>query len=236
MDRTLVLVCTYNELSNLPQLVTAIRNICTDDLLVIDDGSPDGTGAWAQEQTAKLPGLTVIQRSGKLGLGSAILHGLRYAIEQKYDWLLNLDADFSHDPADIPKLKKARREDVSLVIGSRYVPGGGLANCSWKRHLVSRCANLYARLLLQWPIADCSSAYRCYAIPSVSKLPLDQIQCQGYGFLEEILWWQLHMGQRVVEVPITYTEREQGESKISIREATGTLHALHRLFMLGWTR
>ncbi len=176
--------------------------------------------------------LTVIQRSGKLGLGSAILHGLRYAIEHKYDWLLNLDADFQPRSSDIPKLKKARREEVSLVIGSRYVPGGSLANCSWKRHLVSRCANLYARLLLHWH-SDCSSAYRCYAIPSVSKLPLDQFRCQGYGFLEEILWWQLHLGQKVVEVPITYTEREQGESKISIREAIGTLQALHRLFMLG---
>lgn len=228
--KTLILICTYNERSNLPPLIDAIRKESPSPILVIDDGSPDGTGDWAKEASATIPNLQVVVRSGKLGLGTAILHGLKYAIEHQYEWLLNLDADFSHDPRDIPKLLGARGEDTQLIIGSRYVEGGGLRNCSWKRILVSRTANFYARLLLRWRISDCSSAFRCYRIATLKEVPLEQIQCQGYGFLEEVLWWILQTKGKTIEVPILYTEREMGESKISMKEAFGTLATLHRLF------
>jgi len=224
----------------------------------MDDASPDGTAVAVQQAIETgLYGdqLRLKIRSGKLGLGSAIREGLHFAIEQGYELVVNLDADFSHDPAAIPELLEAmntRQVDnvdgqVGLVIGSRYVHKGGLVNCSWKRKLVSKAANAYARMLLGWSIQDCSSAYRCYRVASLRRLPWNEIQCNGYGFLEEILWHLLNLSHskngdsemptlRVVEVPIIYTERELGSSKISLAEATGTLAVLHKLRRLGRKR
>ncbi|MFO0921837.1 MAG: polyprenol monophosphomannose synthase [Pirellulales bacterium] len=234
IGRTLILVCTYNEIANLPTLIDCIRRLCQDDILVIDDASPDGTAEWVRQRGAVDPSVKLMERQGKLGLGTAILAGMKYAIDHGYDWVLNLDADMSHDPASIVSLKAKAGNDVDLVIGSRYVSGGGLRNCSWKRHLVSRCANLYAKILVWWNIADCSSAFRCYRTHALKQLPLDAMRCEGYGFLEEVLWWLLRHGFRVVEVPIVYTEREQGESKISMREAIGTMKTLHHLSWMGF--
>lgn len=230
-NRVLVLVCTYNERANLPRLVDEILAAAPDlQLLVIDDGSPDGTGAWAIDETTRRPALHVIQRGAKLGLGSAIKVGLEFALEHNFDFVVNLDADFSHDPARIPDLLNASIEsNAALVIGSRYVAGGGLKNCSWRRHFVSQVANRYARLILGWKIYDCSSAYRCYRVDDLRRLDLSKIKCSGYGFLEEILWAILNRRGLVVERPVIYTERENGESKISLKEATGTLYVLHRL-------
>lgn len=239
----LVLVCTYNERENLPRLLEAIRAAAPDaQVLVVDDGSPDGTGRWAQEAAEQRDWLRVIDRCGKLGLGSAIALGLREAMAQGYAWVINLDADFSHDPGDLPRLWRAALattrdgDAVDVVIGSRYVEGGGLAQCSWKRVLVSRAANGYARFWLGWPIRDASSAYRAYRTAALSTLDWDQITCQGYGFLEEILWQLRERGARFVEVPIVYTERERGESKISFNEAWGTLQVIHRLAYRRWLR
>lgn len=224
-------MCTYNELANLPRLVEEISAaVPLAKLLVIDDGSPDGTGDWAAEEALRRPQLHLLQRGSKLGLGTAIKAGLAYAAEQDYDYAINLDADFSHDPAKIPDLLNAAIDSqAALVIGSRYVEGGGLKNCSWRRHLVSRAANVYARALVGWKIRDCSSAYRCYRVDALQKIALTKIQCTGYGFLEEILWAILQSGGSVIERPIVYTEREHGESKISLKEATGTLRVLHCL-------
>jgi len=236
----------------------------------MDDASPDGTAVVVQKAIETgLYGdqLRLKIRAGKLGLGSAIRDGLHFAIEQGYELVVNLDADFSHDPAAIPKLLAAMNTpqvdaveesivdgqvvsghindaQVGLVIGSRYVHKGGLVNCSWKRKLVSKAANAYARMLLGWSIKDCSSAYRCYRVASLRRLPWHEIQCNGYGFLEEILWHLLNLSNskdgdsglsklKVIEVPIIYTERELGSSKISLAEATGTLEVLHKLRRLG---
>lgn len=235
--KLLVLVCTYNELDNLPKLVESIReSVPNADVLVVDDGSPDNTGGWvrsqiereSQKQNSKL---LLIDRGLKLGLGGAIKAGLQYGMENGYEFVLNLDADFSHDPDVIPQVVEPalKYSDINLVIGSRYVEGGGLQNCSMKRIFVSRCANLYARWKLGWPFKDCSSAYRCYRTSALKRLNMESLQCTGYGFLEEILWHLWKLGERIVEVPITYTEREQGKSKISMQEATGTIEVLKRL-------
>ena len=248
----LVLVCTYNERVNIDQLIHSIHQaVPTADILVMDDASPDGTADAVQKaiESEKYGDQLKLQvRAGKLGLGSAIRDGLHFAMRHGYELAVNLDADFSHDPAAIPDLLAAMNalpenadvDRVRLVIGSRYVDNGGLVNCSWKRKLVSKAANAYARWLLDWKIKDCSSAYRCYRVDSLRFLPWDEIQCNGYGFLEEILWHILHWNdksesnrqasnQRVVEVPIIYTERALGSSKISMAEATGTLEVLHKL-------
>ncbi len=217
----------------------------------MDDASPDGTAEAVQgaiETNEYGDQLKLHVRAGKLGLGSAIRDGLHFAMKHGYELVVNLDADFSHDPAAIPQLLAAMNalpenadvDRVRLVIGSRYVQHGGLVNCSWKRKLVSKAANAYARWLLNWKIKDCSSAYRCYRVASLRPLPWDKIECTGYGFLEEILWHILHWNDkreskhqaanpRVVEIPIIYTERALGSSKISLAEATGTLEVLHKL-------
>jgi len=222
----LVLICTYNERENLPKLVEAIRQVARDvDILIVDDNSPDRTADWVREQQAIDPAIELIERSGKLGLGTAILAGMQYAIEHRYTWLLNLDGDLSHDPKSIPDLL-AKRESFDLVIGSRYVPGGGLQGCSWRRIAVSRCANHLARWMVGWPIQDCSSAYRLYRVEMLRKLNLSALKETGYGFLEEVLAHLLKAGARVSEVPIVYQERRLGQSKISLKEAHSGLSAL----------
>jgi dolichol-phosphate mannosyltransferase len=235
-SRVLVLACTYNELGSLPNLVQSIRTtLPSADILVVDDGSPDGTGDWVQSQISQSRDqLHLIQRGGKRGLGTAIKAGLAFAIEHQYEFVVNLDADFSHDPLVIPSLIEASIEASSdLTIGSRYVSGGGLKNCSWRRHFVSRAANVCARSLVGWKIRDCSSAYRCYRVAFLAQLNLNEITCVGYGFLEEILWAILKNSGRVIERPIVYTEREHGESKISAREAIGALKILVHLARRG---
>ncbi len=228
----LVLVCTYNERQNLDALFSSIDAAVPNvNILVVDDNSPDGTAQWVQDAAARRTNTHLIQRPGKLGLGTAIRDGMQFAIGNGYEWVLNLDADMSHDPQAIPKLL-AKSRDHDLVIGSRYVEGGGLAGCSWKRKLVSRTANAYARWVVGWNVRDCSSAYRLYRVQSLTKLDWSAIQGKGYGFLEEILWHLIKQGARWTEVGIIYTERQKGSSKISIREAMSTLSSLHRVARL----
>lgn len=247
----LVLICTYNERENLPLLLPKIAEAVPGaDVLIVDDGSPDGTSQWVRQQqqnfqlidpqrndlttegdskpeNSRLGKLVLIEREGKLGLGSAIQTGMGYAIDHHYEWLLNLDGDMSHDPAVIPGMIQ-RRDEVDLVIGSRYVTGGGLAGCSWRRVLVSRAANTLARWIVGWSIGDCSSAYRLYRVSTLKQIDLSQLQERGYGFLEEVLAHVLRVGGRVLEVPIVYHERRLGKSKISIQEAKSAFAALIR--------
>lgn len=222
----LVLICTYNERENLPKLVESIRQVLPDsDILVVDDHSPDRTADWVREQQSSDTRIKLIERSGKLGLGTAIKTGMQYAIEHGYEWLINLDGDLSHDPKVIPELL-AQKNLHDLVIGSRYVAGGGLEGCSWRRIAVSRCANQLARWMVGWSIQDCSSAYRLYRVELLQGLDLGAIKETGYGFLEEILAHLLKAGARVTEVPIVYRERRLGASKISLKEAGSGLSAL----------
>jgi len=221
-NRLLVTLCTYNESENLPKLVPEMHQVAPDaDILIIDDASPDGTGELADQMAAADERIKVLHRQGKLGLGTANVASYRYAIEHDYDLLLNMDADFSHHPRHIPAIREClHRADVG--IGSRYVPGGEIVGWNLKRHLMSRCINLYARLLLGLPSRDSSGSFRCYRVSELAKLDFDQVRSRGYSFQEEILYMCRRIGCRFEETPITFEERRSGHSKMSsdiVREA-----------------
>ena len=231
-DSLLILVCTYNERDNLPTLFEQIQaHVPNAKILVVDDNSPDGTSDWVAEQIKLNPSIALIRRSGKLGLGSAILAGMEFAIQNGFEWLLNLDADLSHSPSAIPALL-ARREESDIVIGSRYVEGGGMSGCSWRRVFVSKCANAYARRTIGWSVRDCSSAFRLYRVSTLKSLRREELRNPGYGFLEEVLWHLIAQGARLNEVGIVYTERREGKSKISIKEALSAINAIHSVAKL----
>ena len=190
MPRTLVTVATYNEIENLPELSGQIfAHLPETDLLVIDDGSPDGTGEWAAAQAAENPRFLLLERGAKKGLGTAVLEAFRSAIEGGYDYLINLDADFSHPPALLPLLlDTAVREKIDVVIGSRYVKGGKIIGWPLTRKVMSRGINTWARLFLRLPTKDNSGSMRCYRVDALRKLDLAQIRSQGYSFFEEVLF------------------------------------------------
>jgi len=228
----LILVCTYNERENLPKLFEQINLFVSDArILVVDDNSPDGTSDWVQQQSVGNPSISLIRRRGKLGLGTAIREGMEFAIENGFEWILNLDADLSHSPSAIPALL-ARSEESDVVIGSRYVDGGGMEGCSWRRVFVSKCANAYARWMIGWSVRDCSSAFRLYRVSCLKAIQLRALRATGYGFLEEILWHLIDHGARINEVGIVYTERKEGKSKISIKEALSTISSIHQVSRL----
>lgn len=224
----LVLVCTYNERENLPLLVEQIQSVVpTAHILVVDDNSPDQTGPWVEQQSRIDPRIHLIARPGKQGLGTAIREGMNFGLQHGYQWLINLDGDLSHDPRAIQSMLR-ERESCDIAIGSRYVPGGGMIGCSWRRIGVSRCANILARWIVGWHIRDCSSAYRMYRLDSLRTIQLAELKETGYGYLEEILAHLIRSGAKIIELPIIYTERRQGKSKISVREAKSTFSALLR--------
>ena len=199
-------------------------------MLVVDDNSPDGTGQWSLEKRDAMTGLHVMIRPGKLGLGSAAMAGFRFAMENRFDLIATLDADFSHDPAQLSSLVAALDDpQVDVAIGSRYVPGGEIVGWPWHRRLMSRWLNRTARFALAVPVKDCSGAFRCYRASALAKLDFDQIRSSGYAYLEEILWWLKQTGAKMVEIPITFRDRELGETKISSREAVGALLTICRI-------
>jgi len=232
--RLLVTVATYNELENLPDLVAAIfAEVPHADILVIDDNSPDGTGRWCDEQAAQDHRVHCLHRSGKLGLGTATIAGMQYAIEHGYDYLLNLDADFSHHPRYIPALLSAMNS-CDVAIGSRYVSGGGVKDWPLRRRFMSWGVNTYARLLLGLNPRDCSGAYRCFRVSLLERLDFASIISRGYSFQEEILWRLKRVGARFREVPILFADRERGVSKINGREAASALRIIFRLGLKNW--
>ncbi len=218
--RLLVSLATYNEAGNLADLVAEIRRFAPQaDILVIDDNSPDGTGQIAENLKQTLPGIAVIHRPGKQGLGTAVLTAMRYAIEQGYDYYLNLDADFSHPPRFIPALV-AGMADHDVMIGSRYIPGGGVeGEFNLKRKFMSSGINWYARLLLGLHTKDNSGSYRCYRVAKLAEIDLDRVRSRGYSFMEEILFWCRQVGCRFGETPIIFENRRSGASKINKGEA-----------------
>jgi dolichol-phosphate mannosyltransferase len=224
-------MATFNEAGNLAPLVEEVRRYAPDaSILVIDDNSPDGTGRLAEELKASLPEIHVIHRAGKLGLGTAIVAAMRFAIEQKFDYLLNLDADFSHPPRFIPALR-AGMADHDVMIGSRYIDGGGVeGEFNFKRKFMSSGINTYARLLLGLKTRDNSGSFRCYRVSKLAEVDLDQIRSRGYSFQEEILFLCRQVGCRMGEAPIIFENRRAGVSKINSREA---VEALLVIFQLG---
>jgi len=238
-EKTLVTIATYNEMENLPRLVEEIfQNIPEVDLLVIDDNSPDGTGDWADRRAAEDPRVRCLHREGKLGLGTAIMSGMRYAIEHGYGHVLNMDADFSHHPRYLPDLLAGMEPEdgptVDVMIGSRYVPGGGVQGWPLWRHVMSRGVNLYARWLLGLKPRDVSGAYRCYRTELLKRLDFERVRSRGYSFQEEILWHLKRLGARFGETPIVFADRERGNSKIDSTEAAAALWILFRLGVRNW--
>jgi dolichol-phosphate mannosyltransferase len=235
--RTLVSVATYNEKDNLAALVSGIHHeLPTADVLVVDDHSPDGTGQLADELAAQDARIHVIHRAGKLGLGTATIAAMRYAIEHGYDYHLNMDADFSHHPRHLTALV-AGMDRADVMIGSRYVKGGGVVNWSWKRRLMSQAVNLFARVTLRIPAHDTSGAYRCYRVAKLKHIRLDRIWSRGYSFQEEMLYLCRRAGCRLGETPITFEDRRAGSSKVNTREAVrsiGILVLLGVYALCGW--
>ena len=232
---TLVTVATYNEIENLPKLVDAIFEVAPEvDVLVIDDNSPDGTGRWCDERAGADPRVRCLHREGKLGLGTATMAGMRHGIEQGYRYVLNMDADFSHRPRYLPDLLAGMDPEggpaVDVMIGSRYVPGGGVEGWPWRRRFMSSGVNLYARWLLGLKAKDCSGAFRCYRTEVLARLDFDRIRSRGYSFQEEILWHLKRVGARFGETPILFVDRTAGSSKINTKEA---IAALWIIFTLG---
>jgi dolichol-phosphate mannosyltransferase len=221
--RILVSLATYNEHDNLAPLVHEVHSVLPDaDILVIDDNSPDGTGRVADELAAVDPRIHVLHRPGKLGLGTATLAAVRFADESKYDLLINMDADFSHSPRYLPALLAGmNRHDV--MIGSRYVPGGGALNWPLTRRVISRCVNTVVRLTLRIPAQDSSGAFRCYRVAKLREADLECFLSRGYSFQQELLYRCRKARCRIAETPIIFENRRAGASKVNSHEAARSI-------------
>jgi dolichol-phosphate mannosyltransferase len=229
------LVClpTYDEAENLRPIVEAILAATPDvDVLVVDDNSPDGTGRLADEIAAREPRVQVLHRAGKEGLGKAYLAGFAWALGRGYSLVLEMDADFSHDPRYLPALlEKARQAD--LVLGSRNVPGGGTVNWSLARRLLSRGGSLYARLILGLPVRDLTGGFKCFHREVLEAIDLPTVECSGYAFQIELTFRAFRKGFRIAEVPIVFVDRRVGQSKMSQRIV---LEAVRKVWSIRFSR
>jgi dolichol-phosphate mannosyltransferase len=213
--RSLVILPTFNERGNLPQIVPAVLAQSSElDVLVVDDNSPDGTGQVADALAAADPRVSVLHRKAKQGLGTAYVTGFQWALRRGYTRVFEMDADFSHDPEDVPRLLAAA-EDADLVIGSRWVPGGGTRNWSLLRRCISRGGSLYAGLVLGLPVRDATSGFKCFRAETLTVLDLDSVHSNGYSFQVELNYQCFKRGLRIREVPIVFVDRRVGESKMS---------------------
>ena len=221
--RLLVSIATYNEAGNLAQLITDIHNVVPHaHVLVIDDNSPDGTGTIAAGIAATDPRLHVIHRPGKLGLGTATLAAMNYAMENGYDLLQNMDADFSHPPRYLPGIL-AGMSKYDVMIGSRYVSGGATENWPLARRLMSQSVNLMVRVLFRMPVKDASGAFRCYRVSKLRDAQLERVKSRGYSFQQEVLFRCHKAGCKLGEYPILFENRRTGTSKVNRQEAVRSL-------------
>jgi dolichol-phosphate mannosyltransferase len=238
--RAVVCVPTYDEAGNVERMVRALGGVldtARDLVLVIDDASPDGTGAIADRLAAELPWVEVLHRRAKEGLGPAYLAGFRRALDLGAELVLEVDCDFSHDPRDVPRLLAPVEEGgADLVLGSRYVPGGGTANWGRARRLVSRAGSIYARVVLGVPVRDLTGGFKCFRRSVLETVDLDRVRTRGYAFQIEVTYRALRRGFRVVEVPIRFVDREVGGSKLSggvVLEAVWQVPALRLRALTG---
>jgi dolichol-phosphate mannosyltransferase len=215
IGRVLVIVPTYNEAENIRPIVDRVRHaVPVVDLLIADDNSPDGTGGIADELAAADNHVFVLHRAGKEGLGAAYVAGFSWAKDKGYDVVVEMDADGSHAPEELPKLLDALR-DTDAVLGTRYVPGGSVHNWPMHRLLLSRGGNIYIRMALGMPFKDATGGYRAYRIAVLDKIDVATVASTGYSFQVELAWRAYKNGFRIAEVPITFIERERGASKMS---------------------
>lgn len=216
--RTLIVTPTYNERSNLPTFVEAVRAVAPEvDILVVDDASPDGTGELADEIARRDPHLSVMHRSGKLGLGSAYLQAFRRGLDQGFDRFLEMDADLSHDPKYLPAFFRALDEGADVVIGSRNIPGGAVEGWGAGRHVLSKGGSLYSRTILGVSVRDLTSGYKAFSRRALEAIELDRVRSNGYSFQIELTYRALRRGMNVVEVPIVFVDRRAGQSKMNRR-------------------
>ncbi len=226
----LIVLPTYNERSNLEALVTAIGQYLVADLLIVDDNSPDGTGQLADELSGRHGHVHVLHRPRKEGLGPAYLAGFEWALERKYDRIIEMDCDFSHAPWDLPRLIH-RSRTADLVIGSRYVPGGGTENWNARRRFVSRCGNTYVSLFLGSNIHDWTGGFRCYRHELLEKMDLETVKAKGYIFQVELAWRAVRLGANVHELPIRFSDRVQGQSKLGWASLIEGLTAVPKMYL-----
>ncbi|MEK7250919.1 MAG: polyprenol monophosphomannose synthase, partial [Bacteroidota bacterium] len=215
MPKILVVTPTYNEAENIPKLIPAVlRQAPNIDVLVVDDGSPDGTGQIVKDIMARNPHVRIIERSGKQGLGTAYVAGFKYAIQNGYDYVFEMDADFSHNPNDIPVFL-SKIQDYDLVIGSRYIDGVRVLNWPMNRLLLSYSANVYTQIITGLPVHDATGGFKCYRVEALKTIDLDQIRSNGYAFQIEMSFKVWKKGFRLVEIPIVFADRRLGSSKMS---------------------
>lgn len=212
--KTLICLPTYNELENLPLLVAEVHKVVPDvHILVIDDNSPDGTGQLADAIAAQDPRVHVLHRKQKQGLGRAYLAGFAWALERDYELIFEMDCDFSHPPRFLPAFRdKAKTCDV--VLGSRYIPGGGTEDWDWRRRLISRGGNTYAQMILGLPYRDLTGGFKCFHRKVLQALPMNDIVSNGYVFQIELTWRAVQLGFQIGEVPIQFPDRTRGVSKM----------------------
>jgi len=227
--KTLVVVPTYNERGNVQPLCEALlRQGQGVEVLVVDDSSPDGTAHVVREMSEAEPRIHLLSRPGKLGLGTAHIAGYEWALARDYERVVTMDADFSHPPEAIPAMLEASLQ-ADVVIGSRYVPGGGHRDWPWRRVLLSRLSNQVAKWALRLEPADCTGAFRCFRLSVLEQIAHWNIVSKGYSFQEELLWHCSGRGWSIAEVPITFVQRREGDSKISLREVWGGISTIGRL-------
>ena len=234
----LIIIATYNELENLPSLVTRLFELLpAASIVVVDDNSPDGTGRWCAEEAKRLDNFYHLSRSGKLGLGSATIVGFEFGLKENFEFIATMDADWSHDPSSmkemwelVPRLDGAgRKGNFGAVIGSRYIDGGKIEGWPRTRLASSKFVNWFTRFLLRVPTKDNTGAFRIYSAEALDIVDVSKINCQGYGYLEELVYL-LHRNEfELHEHPITFTNREQGQSKASVLEGVKVLASIVRL-------
>jgi len=235
--KVLVAVCTYNEMSNIAELVQRIfAAVPHTDLLIVDDQSPDGTGQWALQQAAHDSRIQVIIRQQQRGLGGATRRAFEFAVERGYDFLLNLDGDLSHEPESLPALLAVAHNDpaIDVVVGSRYCPGGSVQGWPLRRKIMSRLVNRFAVTCLRLPVSDCSGSLRCYRVSALGAIEPSSLQSNGYAILEEVLIKLRSRGAKMAEVPITFNDRQAGDSKLTFSEAFRSASQLVRMALAKW--
>jgi dolichol-phosphate mannosyltransferase len=213
----LVVIPTYNESENIDRVLRRVRGALPDaTVLVVDDGSPDGTGDIAEKVGTGIGNIELLRRTEKSGLGSAYRAGFRWGLDRGFDVCIEMDADLSHDPDALPDLVAPLGKGFELVVGSRYVPGGSIPNWAWHRRLLSRGGNVYASTLLGLGVTDSTSGFRAYSASVLNRIALDNIRAEGYGFQIEMTYQAKRAGAPIVEVPIRFVDRTEGESKMSM--------------------
>lgn len=218
MSRNLVIIPTYNEKENIEKMIRKVFSLQpTFELLIIDDGSPDGTAQIVKMMQTKYTDLHLIERQGKLGLGTAYIAGFKWALGRGYDYIFEMDCDFSHNPDDLPRLLKACQADADVAVGSRYCTGGKVKNWPIGRILMSYFASVYVRIVLWINIKDTTAGFKCYRRKVLETIELDAVRFMGYAFQIEMKYRALKKGFKVVEIPITFVDRIEGVSKMSTR-------------------